>query len=126
MAGTTTSDPTKSASIWDSLYGTVSKAATDTLGKTVGEAGTIAQNWLNNQAKEQLLDPLERDVFRVENANRDNIQNPMTTGTSPYTNVPEAQQVLFDYKPQSSGNTAIFYIVGGVVVFFLVALMIRR
>lgn len=126
MAGTTTSDPTKSASIWDSLYGTVSKSASDILGKTAGEAGTMAQNWLQTQAKEQVLDPLERDIFKIQNAERVNLQNPMTTGQSPVTNIPEAQKVLFDYKPQSSGNTAVFYIVGGVVAFLVIAMMLRR
>ena len=120
-------DPTKSPSIWDSLYGTVTSAGQNVISDTAGSAGTMAQNWLKKQAKQQLLDPLERDVFRVENAERLNLQaDAPTSGQSPITNIPNVKPVLFDYKPKSSGNTAVFYIVGGAVLFMLLSTFMRR
>jgi len=130
MASTISGDTTKSDSIWDSLYGTVSdtlsRTASDTVSEVAGSAGSTVQNWLKGQVQAQLLDPLERDTYIPENAERQNIQQLSTTGQSPRTNIPETQQVLFDYKPTSSGNTAVFYIVGGVVVFLFAAMLFRR
>lgn len=105
---------------------TVKTAGSDILKDTAGSAGTIAQNWVQRQAQEQLLDPLERDLFKPENTTGYNIQTPVTTGQSPVTNVPSVQPVLFDYKPQSSGNTAVFYIVGGAVAFLALIFFLKR
>jgi hypothetical protein len=104
MGMSTMSDPTKSASIWDSLYHTVTDTAKETFSKVGSEAGSMAQNWLKRQAQEQVLDPLERDVFRPEYGERVNTQTRPTTGQSPYTNVPEAKPVsLFSLVDASKG-----------------------
>lgn len=90
-------------------------------------AGTIAQNWVQKQAQEQLLDPLERELFKPENTGTSNLQDIKTTGQSPVTNVPSVSPVLFDYKPASSGgNTAVFYIVGGAVIFLTLIFLLKK
>ena len=109
------------------LLDRVGTALKDTGTAALGSAGTLAQNWVQKQAQEQLLDPLERELFKPQNTGTSNIQEIPTTGQSPVTNVPSVSPVLFDYKPASSGgNTAVFYIVGGAVIFLTLIFLLKK
>lgn len=112
-------------SFWDKLTGTVSDVAGKTIDKIGTSAGNSAVNWFDRQVQTQLLDPLERDTYKPENAPRQTMGQAGTTGQSPTTN--KVERVLFDYKPEStgSGNTAVLYMVGGILAFIVLTTYLR-